>query len=319
MAWRMAKSLDTLLAQINAMAPNRSKLSDGGIGDAAHASRSSDHNPWVKDGRMGVVTARDFTHDPTRFDAHWLADTLKANKDPRIKYVISRAKIWNPSISPDWRPYRGVNAHAHHTHISVKPEKRFYDDNTPWNLTTATQSPADSQRTEAGKEQTVNIKPVQAPSKRFLEVSAPDAMKLFQDLGWAKHQAAALVAQGMWESGGHGTNVIRTTALGDGGTAHGGWQWRGDRYIGPRGLLGYAMNHMPGRSSAEGEVQIHFVNWELNNTEKRAGNLLKQAKTVQEASEAVIGYLRPAGYTRDNPRGGHAFAKRLALAEKLMS
>ena len=38
-AWRIAKSLDTLLAQLNALAPHRSKLSDGSIGDAAHATR----------------------------------------------------------------------------------------------------------------------------------------------------------------------------------------------------------------------------------------------------------------------------------------
>ena len=70
MAWRVAKSLLKLRDQINAHAPKRSKKSDGYIGDAAHASRSSDHNPWVKDGKMGVVTAADFTHDPAGgFDA----------------------------------------------------------------------------------------------------------------------------------------------------------------------------------------------------------------------------------------------------------
>ena len=44
MAWRVARSLDVLLGQLNALAPERSKASDGSIGDAAHASRSSDHN-----------------------------------------------------------------------------------------------------------------------------------------------------------------------------------------------------------------------------------------------------------------------------------
>jgi hypothetical protein len=64
MAWRPAKSLIQLRDQINQIAPNRSKASDGTIGDAAHASRASDHNPWVREGDAGVVTAIDITHDP---------------------------------------------------------------------------------------------------------------------------------------------------------------------------------------------------------------------------------------------------------------
>ena len=56
MTWRLARSLETLRAQINRIAPNRSKVSDGTIGDAKHASRSSDHNPWAKDGGVGDIT-----------------------------------------------------------------------------------------------------------------------------------------------------------------------------------------------------------------------------------------------------------------------
>ena len=37
MTWRVAKSLDVLLGQINAKFPDRDKSSDGGIGDEAHA------------------------------------------------------------------------------------------------------------------------------------------------------------------------------------------------------------------------------------------------------------------------------------------
>ena len=87
--WRVAKSLDRLLAQVNRLAPDRSKASDGAIGDAKHQSRESDHNPWVTDGTIGVVTARDITNDPKHgCSAEQIANSIVASKDPRIKYVI---------------------------------------------------------------------------------------------------------------------------------------------------------------------------------------------------------------------------------------
>lgn len=116
MAWRVAKALDKLLDQINAYAPRRSKISDGSIGDVAHSSRVSDHNP---DSR-GVVHARDFTHDPKNgFDAHAFARRLAKADDRRIKYLISNRQISNPSIGAGrWRPYSGINPHNKHAHVS---------------------------------------------------------------------------------------------------------------------------------------------------------------------------------------------------------
>lgn len=131
MAWRVARALDTLLSQLNTMAPRRSKVSDGSIGDAAHASRDSDHNPWYIVGGVGVVTARDFTHDPAGgLDCHWLASRLVASRDNRIKYVIWNRQIWTPSA---WRSYTGPNPHTSHLHLSVQPNASC-DDTRPWNL-----------------------------------------------------------------------------------------------------------------------------------------------------------------------------------------
>lgn len=133
MAWRLAKSLEKLRAQINAAAPGRSKASDGTIGDEAHASRSSDHNPWVKDGKMGVVTALDITHDPRNgVDCRIIADHLKSSRDPRIKYVIWNRRIWTPAVSHGWRAYSGSNPHDKHIHISVVAEKKLYDGAGDW-------------------------------------------------------------------------------------------------------------------------------------------------------------------------------------------
>lgn len=133
MAWRLAKSLETLRQQIDLAAPNRAKSSDGAIGDAAHATRSSDHNPWVKDGVTGVVTAIDITHDPRDgVDCHSIAVALRASADPRIKYLIWDHRIWNPAKAAEWRRYTGVNPHDKHIHISVNAEKELYDDTGVW-------------------------------------------------------------------------------------------------------------------------------------------------------------------------------------------
>lgn len=131
--WRVANSLDKLLSQINAKWPTRDKSSDGSIGDSAHASRSSDHNPWVDD---GVVTARDYTHDPAHgFDSYAFADHLRETKDSRIKYVISNSRIFSSETSPwVWRKYSGSNPHDHHVHVSVMPEKKLYDSVAEWDI-----------------------------------------------------------------------------------------------------------------------------------------------------------------------------------------
>jgi len=137
-SWRVARSLLALRRQVDARAPRRSKASDGTIGDAAHASRSSDHNPWVRDGAMGVVTAMDVTHDPANgCDAGALAESILASQDVRVKYVI-----WNRRIASSyetggvaawiWRPYSGTNPHNKHVHISVLAEKAAFDSEAAW-------------------------------------------------------------------------------------------------------------------------------------------------------------------------------------------
>jgi Transglycosylase SLT domain len=137
--WRVAKSLDRLLAQVNRLAPDRSKASDGAIGDAKHQSRESDHNPWVTDGTIGVVTARDITNDPKHgCSAEQIANSIVASKDPRIKYVIWDKRICNATVQPwKWRAYKGKNPHTQHVHISVRPDKAKYDDEQDWQLTQA--------------------------------------------------------------------------------------------------------------------------------------------------------------------------------------
>lgn len=142
-SWRMAKSLGAtgklgLLGEINKKAPNRSKENDGGIGDAAHSARTSDHNPCDC---HRVVCARDFTHDPNGgFDsyefAEWLRRRVAAGTEKRVKYCISDGKIFsgpgqNHPVGA-WRTYTGSNKHSQHVHVSVRHGAERFDDDAPW-------------------------------------------------------------------------------------------------------------------------------------------------------------------------------------------
>lgn len=134
MSWRVARSLDKLLAQLNAAYPNRNKASDGSIGDASHQTRDSDHNPWYG---PGIVTARDFTHDPAHgADMGRLSDELVATRDPRIKYVIFNRLILDsrPGNNPwHWVRYNGQNPHTKHMHVSVMANSSC-DSTADWHL-----------------------------------------------------------------------------------------------------------------------------------------------------------------------------------------
>lgn len=127
--WRPARAIVTLRDQLNAKYPNRSKASDGTIGDAAHQAVASDHNPNT----AGVVTAFDITHDPANgLDIAKLATQLVSSGDSRIKYVIANSKIW---VDGKWSAYSGTSdPHTNHLHLSVSAISNKYDDPALWAL-----------------------------------------------------------------------------------------------------------------------------------------------------------------------------------------
>jgi hypothetical protein len=150
-AWRVARSLLTLRSEIEARWPNRDRRSDGFIGNAEHATRSSDHNPWVKLAGVGVVRAFDVDKDLTgkgtdalpperAVEATWLAEHVRAlgkAGDPRLVgggYVIWNRRIASEVAGWSWRPYSGVNAHAHHLHVSVTRNSPAFDSASSWGV-----------------------------------------------------------------------------------------------------------------------------------------------------------------------------------------
>jgi peptidoglycan hydrolase-like protein with peptidoglycan-binding domain len=132
MSYYLCKSLVTMRDQANKAAPNRSKVSDGWIGNTEHAARKSDHNPLPN----GAVLALDLTHDLAHgFDSSKWAENVRTSKDPRLSYVISMGRIANPAIEGGaWRAYHGTNAHTHHCHTSVLHVEALYDDPALWKI-----------------------------------------------------------------------------------------------------------------------------------------------------------------------------------------
>lgn len=144
MTWRNCKASITLIEEVNKRWPKRDTASDGTIGDAAHASRNSDHNPWIigSDG-VGVVTARDIDEDldgvtvDSGPDAKELFNhllSLGKSGDKRLKYLIYEGYIYSAKHGWVTRTYTGLNSHSKHIHVSFSTDPQFYDSTAPWGI-----------------------------------------------------------------------------------------------------------------------------------------------------------------------------------------
>ncbi|MFK4060726.1 phage tail tip lysozyme [Brucella anthropi] len=136
------------------------------------------------------------------------------------------------------------------------------------------------------------------------------AIAFFQSQGWSKEQAAGIVGNLIAES--RLNTQARNRGDGtDGSDSIGLGQWNGNR---ARALRDFASSR--GKDWHDFETQLAFVDHELRTTESSAGNALKSAKNVDEATAAFIGYERPAGWSARNPRGGHNYSGRLKFASQ---
>lgn len=78
-------------------------------GDKSHQQRQSDHN---------TGDAQDFgVSDPNMGSE--IVNKLQSEAGERnVKYIIYNGRIWNPSVSPEWRKYSGPDPHNTHIHVS---------------------------------------------------------------------------------------------------------------------------------------------------------------------------------------------------------
>lgn len=150
-SWTTVPSLESLRNEFNTIAPNRDKSSDGTVGDSAHASNSSDHNPDEtgntpdedSDSKNEVHAFdcdKDLNADFTMEDCvqFLLSECRKSNdvgKDKgRLKYIIYNKRIWEASNGWAQRTYTGSNPHDHHAHFSFEYDSQYSEDSSPWGL-----------------------------------------------------------------------------------------------------------------------------------------------------------------------------------------
>lgn len=122
--------------------------------------------------------------------------------------------------------------------------------------------------------------------------NAQKAMDFFMSKGWTKEQAAGIVGNLQNESGKNlNPSAIARNDAGPGLHSYGIAQWNRNRYAG--------LSEMARKSNKQWndlQLQLEYVHWELNNSEKGVGNALRKAKTPGEAAIAMSKYERFRGY-----------------------
>ena len=143
--WYKVAWIDPLFAACNQIAPNRGHAEDGTIGDLAHASGVSGHNP---DDTAGVTAERQDADSKPEVRAAdvdstgtWPAGISMesvvqavlhgpADERDRLIYIIFNHRIWRKAGGWAQEAYTGSDPHELHAHFSGDPASD--DDARPW-------------------------------------------------------------------------------------------------------------------------------------------------------------------------------------------
>lgn len=133
-AWYLVRALTNMRNEVDYVWPKRDRTSDGTIGDAAHASGSSDHNPDPD----GSVDAWDMDVDGV--DVWRVIDQFE--KHESAEYWIYNRQIAFKSEGWRRKNYTGSNDHTKHVHFNVSEAKQ--DSNKPWGIASSMSTPTEN-------------------------------------------------------------------------------------------------------------------------------------------------------------------------------
>lgn len=146
-SWILVPCLVALRTEFNVLAPSRDRSSDGSIGDSAHASSSSDHNP-DETGATGTEDADNINEvhaidvDADLRKSGWtmakavevIITRHRTGVDNRLQNIIYNRRIWSASWGWSARTYTGSNPHDKHAHFSSKYTTAQEGDTRRWGL-----------------------------------------------------------------------------------------------------------------------------------------------------------------------------------------
>jgi hypothetical protein len=135
-----------------------------------------------------------------------------------------------------------------------------------------------------------------------LQQRMAQAMRYYTGMGYSPAQAAGIVGNLTAESS------LNPRAVGDKGTSFGMMQAHNERAA--------ALRNFGGDNWQDFQTQLSFVPHELSRSESAAGRNLAKAQNVEQATQAMIGYERPVGWSANNPTAGHNYAGRLNYANQ---
>ena len=136
-----------LRREFDAIAPGRSKASDGWIGDTAHQAEVSDHN----DDEVGKVPIHDADHVHEVHAADVTSDLrtpgldrgdviqqqlarCRSGAETRLRYMIYNRRIWEASNGWRQRAYTGPSPHTEHAHFSGSYDTSKEASTASWHL-----------------------------------------------------------------------------------------------------------------------------------------------------------------------------------------
>jgi hypothetical protein len=135
MGWTLTLAIRQLISEVNAIAPNRDRSSDGTVGDLRHQQSPSGHNPdetgnseYHDSDSIDEVRACDLDADLRRPGlsmediVRYLVGRCRSGAErQRIAYIIYRRRIWGYWSGYRQEPYDGANPHTAHAHVSGRP------------------------------------------------------------------------------------------------------------------------------------------------------------------------------------------------------
>lgn len=129
--WIVVPNLNEAKDQFDKRFPKRDDASDGSIGNTAHSTHASSHNPdksgypeWRDGDSKNEVRARDFDRDLK--DPDYTMESVvqlwvklaRAGTLWWVRYIIYNGRIWHKKDGFKTRVYTGANQHTEHMHIT---------------------------------------------------------------------------------------------------------------------------------------------------------------------------------------------------------